>query len=375
MARAAAAPAPPPPSQVPSPTASSVPGPATGVIDPAVSGPLADDLVAQQRAEKEARKAAADKASDDKDTRKATILANLDKAHQKQKLAVALGDAAPKVDKPLDPPKPKEPAKPIEQVAAENAEIRRLKAELAKYADKKPGESKADFIEALKKDPGEIFKAIDDPELLVKLAEARQKHLSTQDPALLELKAEQESIKQQLADAKAEKERLEYDAREKEIHEVTEKAILEGIPGEDGKNLLDVSGYPIVKALVKAGDVDVTGRVVSDSKALIRDLGREPTPEEMGTILSIVLDKLEAKQRRTVEVARGLEAEASPAKPPKTETTTRPQDRRPTTLTPRMVGGGNVPVIPSNRTKADRKNAVYQRLATAKLQERMGTRQ
>jgi hypothetical protein len=156
--------------------------------------------------------------------------------------------------------------------------------------------------------------------------------------------------------------------------DATKTVILEG-KDVTGEQLLDTSGYKITQAMIKSGeDGDVVGRVRRDAGKLVSQLTggeRSATLKEIATIFEIVLDKVEARYKKTVEVARAA-GESPKANAPKNETTTRPQDRRPTTLTPRMGGGGTVPVIPSARTKAERKAQVFQRLQTQKLQERMG---
>jgi hypothetical protein len=374
----AAAPAPSAPAAssapAPSPTASSVPLPAAPVHDAATSGPLADDAASQDRDAKAARLETAKSEAAAKEKRKADVLANVSAEATKRKLAQALGDAPPEVAKPGEAPKPKaqapKPTGDISDVARLSSENRRLAAELAKFADKKPGESKADLIEAIKKDPGVVFREIDDPELLVKLAEARQKHLATLSPEareIAELRLKTEAVEKELADAKAEKEQASAELTERSVYDATAKAIEEGVKDETGKVLFDHSGYTHIRAFTKAGELDGPRRVMLDATDRVKDLGRAPNADEMATILTIVSDKLEAKLRKTAEVARGVE---TPKPSPKTETKPGAKDRRPATLTSRIGGGGTVPVVPSNRTKADRKNAIFQRLQTAKLAER-----
>ncbi len=236
----------------PSPTASSVPLAPAPIHDAATSGPLADDAQAQDREAKAARLTAAKTEAAAKEQRKASVLATVSAEATKRKLAQALGDAPPETANPGDPPKPKAaPAKPtgdITDVARLSAENRRLAAELAKYADKKPGESKADLIEAIKADPGVVFREIDDPELLVKLAEARQRHLATLSPEareIAELRAKTEAVEAELKAAKEEKDQAATALVDRNVYDATAQALSEGVKDESGKVLFDHTGTPV----------------------------------------------------------------------------------------------------------------------------------
>jgi hypothetical protein len=336
--------------------------------DPALTGPLADagadDKAAFEQIRSEKRKAA-----DDKETRKAAILGDLEKAKAKARAEAPTDDAKPSV-KPAAEPKP---AKDIEQVAKLSAELRTLKAELAKFADKKPGESKADLIAALKKDPGLIFTELaDEPELMVKLAEARQKQLAALDPKereIAELKDGQAKIQKQLDEAAEAVKAADARVVDKGTYDATAKVLDEGYKDESGKVLFDQTPFVYSRAFTKAGEVDAPRLAMDTVTEMVRELGRPPTDAETATLLTIAFEKTEARLKKWAEIIRGAE----PTRPAmktgqKTEAVERPKDRRPPTIASAMGRGGHVPVMRAPESKADRKKAIYDRLVTQKRQ-------
>jgi hypothetical protein len=337
--------------------------------DPALTGPLAD-AGADDKAAVEAIRSEKRKAADDKETRKAAILVDLEKAKAKARAEAPADDAKPTSAKPATEPKP---AKDIEQVAKLSAELRTLKAELAKFADKKPGESKADLIAALKKDPGLIFTELaDEPELMVKLAEARQKQLAALDPKereIAELKDGQAKIQKQLDEAAEAVKAADARVVDKNTYDATAKVLDEGYKDEAGKVIFDQTPFVYSRAFTKAGEVDAPRLAMDTVTEMVRELGRPPTDAETATLLTIAFEKTEARLKKWAEIIRGAE----PTRPAlktgqKTEAVERPKDRRPPTIASAMGRGGHVPVMRAPESKADRKKAIYDRLVTQKRQ-------
>jgi hypothetical protein len=334
---------------------------------PARPAPSPEDKAAAEAA-RTAEATATREASDAKAKAKSDILAKLKKDNAKvgiPAVAEAPRPAAPAAAKPAADPKSE-----LESLAASNAEVRRLKAELAKFADKKPGESKADLLKQIQEDPTVLFKEIDDPELLVKIAEARQKHLADQDPAskaLAEVKAKQAELDKRLADADAEKLTAQQTEQRKAMYAATASLMKDGVKAADGAVEFDHSPYKLCRLFTAEGELDVPARAMEDGAKLIRDLGRKPSDKEVATIYAIVFDKIEAKLRKTVEVSRKAEAEKPKAK---IEAEAGPKDRRPQTLTPGIGRGGTVPAIPAPKSKTERKAQVFEKLRAAKAAER-----
>ncbi len=345
--------------------------------DPAVTGPLADAGI-DDKAALEASRGERHKAAEAKADRKETILSELAKAKAK---------AASET--PIEAKKPEPAAKsssdkpaPIEEVAKLNSEVRKLKAELAKFADKKPGESKADLIAALKKDPGLLFTELsNEPELMVKLAEARQKQLAAMDPRereLAELRDKQKAIEDKLADADKRAADAHQQIQDKAVYDATAKLLTEGLKSEAGEVLFDHSPFSSCRAFTEAGEVDAPALAKESTTEMIRDLVgldadgkplRAPTEKETATILSICFDKIEARLRKLGQISRAVDAKSPAAKTQKTEVKERPQERRPPTIASAMGRGGQVPVMRAPESKKDRKAAILSRLSTAKRQE------
>jgi len=344
--------------------------------DPALTGPLADAGL-DDKAAVEATRTEKQKAAEAKAERKETILETLAKNKAK-----AASEKPIEAKKPEPAAKPDKPA-PIEEVAKLNAEVRRLKADLAKFADKKPGESKADLLAAIKKDPAILFTELaDESELMVKLAEARQKQLAAMDPRereLAELRDKHKAIEDKLADA----DRVAAEARQalqdKNVYDATAKLLQEGYKSEEtGQQLFDHTPYGYCRAFTEAGEVDAPGLVQQSTTDMIRDLVgldekgqplRAPTEKETATILQICFDKLEARLRKLGQISRAVDAKSPAVKTQKTEVKERPQERRPPTIASAMGRGGHVPVMRAPGTKKDRKAAILTRLSLAKRQE------
>lgn len=345
----------------------SVPAPVIHA-DPALTGPLADAsaddgaTVAEKRSEKQ-------KASEAKVDRKAEILSEL--AKNKQKAAVA-AEADEKKTTEAKTPKPA-PTGDLAQVAKLSAEVRNLKAELAKFADKKPGESKADILAAIKKDPGILFTELaDEPELMVKLAEARQKQLAAMDPRereIAELKDKQKAIEDKLTAADQATKDAKDALERKNVYDVTAKLLDEGQKDEAGKVMFDHTPFAYCRAFTAAGEVDAPGLAMEATTEMLRELGRKPTDAETATLLTIAYEKTEARLKKWAQISRDVEAKTKPSGSVKTEAKERPQERRPPTIASAMGRGGHVPVMRSDMSKKDRKAAILQRYATAKRQE------
>lgn len=347
--------------------AASTPAPAIHA-DPALTGPLADaqtsdkDALAAARTEKRS-------AVEAKIDRKAEILAELEKSKAKARTEATVEEKKTEAAKA---PKPA-PTGDLAQVAKLSAEVRNLKAELAKFADKKPGESKADLIAALKKDPGLIFTELaDEPELMVKLAEARQKQLAAMDPRereIAELKDKQKAIEDKLSAADLATKEAKDQLDRKNVYDVTDKLLQEGQKDEAGKVLFDHTPFNYCRAFTAAGEVDAPGLAMEATTEMIRELGRKPTDAETATLLTIAYEKTESRLKKWAQISRDVEAKAKPSGSVKTEAKERPQERRPPTIVSAMGRGGNVPVMRAPESKKDRKAAILQRYATIKRQE------
>ena len=335
--------------------------------DPALTGPLAD-AGADDKAAVEALRSEKRKASEDKADRKAEILKELEKAKGKERIAAEAAEPTAKPDKPADA----KPAKDIETVAKLSAELRTLKAELAKYADKKPGESKADLLAAIKKDPSILFTELaDEPELMVKLAEARQKQLAALDPKereIAELKDGQAKIQKQLDEAAQAVKDADAKLASKNTYDATEKLLKEGLKDEAGKVLFDEKPFALCRAFTAAGEVDAPGLAMEAATEMIRELGRKPTDAETATLLTIAFEKTEARLKKWGEILRGVEPRPAVKAAQKTEVKERPQDRRPPSITSAMGRGGHVPVMRAPESKKDRKAAILDRLVSQKRQ-------
>ena len=336
--------------------------------DPALTGPLADASaddsasVAEKRSEKQ-------KASEAKVDRKAEILAELEKSKAKARVEA---EAAEKADAKPDA-KPKSDRADIAEVAKLSAEVRKLKGELAKFADKKPGESKADLIAALKKDPGLIFTELaDEPELMVKLAEARQKQLAAMDPRereIAELKDKQKAIEEKMTAAESAATEAQNQLQQKAVYDVTAKLLAEGQKDEAGKVLFDHSPFNYCRAFTAAGEVDAPGLAMEATTDMIRELGRKPTDAETATLLTIAYEKTEARLKKWAQISREVETKVKPLAAVKNEAKERPQERRPPTIASAMGRGGTVPVMRAELSKKERKAQILQRYAVQKRQE------
>lgn len=339
--------------------------------DASLTGPLADagidDKASLEQARTDKRKAA-----DDKETRKAAILGELEKAKAKERSETPKEDAKPAAVKPVEA----KPSKDLETVAKLSAELRTLKAELAKFADKKPGESKADLLAAIKKDPSILFTELqDEPELMVRLAEARQKQLASLDPKereIAELKDGQAKIQKQLDEAAQAVKDADAKVIDQTTYSSTAKCLEEGYKDGSGKVLFDNSPFVYSRAFTKAGEVDAPRLAMEATTAMVRELGRPPTEAETATLLTIAFEKTEARLKKWAQIIRDAEPQGRPALKvvgQKTEAVERPKERRPPTIAGAMGRGGQVPVMRVPESKKDRKAAILDRLVSQKRQE------
>jgi hypothetical protein len=192
--------------------------------------------------------------------------------------------------------------------------------------------------------------------------------MSPEQKEIAELKESQKKIQDALDAAEAEKLEARNDLMERQTYEATSKFLTDGLKGADGQVVFDHSPYRYSRHMTAKGRVDAPRLAMDSMTEMVRDLGRAPTDAETGTLLTIAFDKIEADLKGWAEDSRGVEE----APPKKTETTARPKDRRPTSVTAAIGRGGQVPVAPSPKDKLARKAAIVERLRTEKLRERAG---
>ncbi len=305
-----------------------------------------------------------------KTSTKAEILNRLRKPAPAQKPeAKAEGKAD---DKPEGEPKPEpkkdeqKPDRAVQTIAKLNTEIRGLKEQLAKFeANKAPTvEDKAAFIAKVKADPSILFKEIDDPELLSKLAEIKYRDLTPEEKVKAELDAKIEAINNKLAETEKAKAEAEAKAVEQQVYGGFAQILTNGLKGEDGKTVIDHSRWALCQKVTSAGEADAPRMAMSIATELAKDLGRKPTEAETQQILEIAFDQLEGAFRRKADVYR--------LDPPKTEPTKtntvqeRPRDQRPRTITSKVGSAGRSVTTAKPQSKAEQKAAILARVrATA----------
>lgn len=272
---------------------------------------------------------------------------------------------APVAAKPVEPkPTDATAGKTIADVARLSAENRALTTKL-KAGEKPAVVTKEEYIGELRKNPGLIFKDIsDDPELLVKLAEAR--NATPEDEA----RSRQDAEIKRLADE------LEVSKRtgiEREVYSATAQILEHGYEDPDGEIKIAANKWPLSQKLTKLGEIDAPGEAMKAAGKMVIELTggkRNPTTTETAAILEIVFDQIEAREKRAGEVRR-LEAQAEA----KTNTSERPKNR-PLSLVGAKVTGGHAPKPQeaprnSHERRQERLNKLRQELATAARGDRV----
>jgi hypothetical protein len=308
-----------------------------------------------------------------KDEAKSKIIAE----HRKAKAKEAIEVPAPE---PTDPEKPAEDPKPEEPAAKKTAKpVNRGKftskiATLEKELAAARGESKSEFLKALRADPGILFREItDDPEIMVKLAEARQLSLDPVEQAKREGQKALDAIKKERLDAEAATEAAKARANEAGALSGISSMLRSGIRDDAGKVLV-AAKWPIAAAMA-ADEEDIVWtdddgkHAVSIPSATLRaykalrdplskKLGRPVNEQETATLLEIALDKIEARQAGRGKYYAKAEGKTGG---PKT-ITSRGAPGRPASTT---TG------TPKGASKADRKVAILENYRQQRLRERM----
>jgi hypothetical protein len=302
-----------------------------------------------------------------KETAKAAILAKASAERLKGKLA-----DLPKVEdvKPEAKVETKPEAKPAEvkdrsvtTIAKQSQEIRDLKAKLATFEGKPSIETKADFVAKLKADPSLLYKEIDDPELLTKLANARYRELSPEEQLKADVDAKLAAFEKKAQDSEKATKEAQTQATDAQIYGITTQFLNQGLKDEAGNVVIDNSKWPLCQKATKAGDTDAPRAAMSLMTAMIRDLGRPVTEAESVKMLEIAYDQLETSFRKKGEVYR-LDV---PNEDTKTNTV-RANDRTPKTLT-NARSGGRTPVPTPAKSKAEEKAQILERHRQARLRE------
>jgi hypothetical protein len=207
-------------------------------------------------------------------------------------------------------------------------------------------ESRATLLDEIKADPGKIFKLIDDPDLLVKLAEAKGKG---EDPEEIVRRAVEEATKP-LKD-QAEKDKAERDAavaaqRNADVLAANRLIFADGY--KDGEETIcDPTKWKLSQRLTKAGVIDApleAHRTVTELargiqtklKAAGKPL-RQFTNKEAATMLAVAFDAIEKREAARAEHYR------EPAPEPGTKPVAKPDERiRRTTISSRIGYGQTV---------------------------------
>jgi hypothetical protein len=327
---------------------------------PQDSAAAAEKAATMQRAQ--ARNA--DKA--EREARKAELLNKLREAKQAERGEKVEAKAAPE-GKSDDAPKGEEPKpeakteakeKPekdrsVATIAKLSAENRDLKAKLAHFDGKAAVETKADFIAKVKTDVSLLLKEVDDPELLVKLAEAKYRELTPEEKIKHEVDQKLAAYEKKLADSEAEKTAAQHKAVEEATYAGTASILANGFKSDDGSIVIDNSKWPLCQRVTKLGEADAPRMATAIMSALAKDLGTKPTDHQTATFLQVAFDQLEQAFSKKAEAYR-LDPPAS-KEPPKTNAVPGAKDQRPKTINNRMASGGRLPTItPKPVTRAER---------------------
>jgi hypothetical protein len=302
-----------------------------------------------------------------KEAAKAKLLAEAGKNRQKARAAeLDAKDGEAETETPTTQAAPKKPAnrgkftKQIESLTAEVAKLR--------------GESKGEFLKALRADPGLLFREInDDPELLVKLAEARS---TAADPvALAKLEGERQlaAIRKEREDAESATKQAQAKQAEAQAVAGVSSMIRTGIRRDDGSVIAEAR-WPVTAAMEQDGEdvvwsdgktkqaVSIPNAILLGFKALRDGLGRTVNEEETATLLEIVLDKMEAKQAAKAKYHGGAKTPAPAAK-----------SNAPKTITSRAAPGRPAATTSGKAnpaSKQEKKIAILEQYRNQRLRER-----
>jgi hypothetical protein len=288
---------------------------------------------------------------------KAAILAG----HAKAKLAEAVAADIAKPDTAKDEPKtdatkpeakkPEAKDRSVATIAKQSQEIRDLRAKLASFEGKTPGQTKADFIAEIKANPGLLFKEIDDPELLTKLGAARFAELDPEAKLKAEVMTEVDALKKQLADKETEAKTAAEKAADANAYSTVAIALKDGYVMTDaGKVEIDTSNLVLCKRLTETGHRDIPREALTIAQGLLRAI-KGATQANVVTALKVAYDTIENSERERAQLYRLEEApKTTTVKPPKTI-------GAPKTITSRHGSGGTSPPI-KPQSKAEAKAAI-----------------
>jgi hypothetical protein len=255
--------------------------------------------------------------------------------------------------------------------------VAELEGEIAKRSTSGDGETIASLRERVKKDPAvlfDVFGADIDEDETKRLAKLNDLVLERADPASAkdrETRSEVEKLKAKLAEKDAEDAKRAMSDRDRNARSHTAKVLTEGVKADDGSLLLDPAKYPYVNHLTKTGEVDAHAGVMHATrdlaKAFREENKREPTDDEIVTLITIAADEAEAyfaKRAKNWALTQPDPAAAAsePAKAVE-------QARR----VPRTIGsqmGGHTPANPdkSKLSKSERHEAIRDKLRRSQQQ-------
>jgi hypothetical protein len=254
--------------------------------------------------------------------------------------------------------------------------VAELEGEIAKRSTSGDGETIASLRERVKKDPAvlfDVFGADIDEDETKRLAKLNDLVLERADPASAkdrETRSEVEKLKAKLAEKEAEDAKRAMSDRDRNARAHTARVLTEGVKADDGSVLLDPAKYPYVNHLTKTGEVDAHVGVMHATrdlaKAFREENKREPTDDEIVTLITIAADEAEAYfAKRAKNWALTQPAPAPVAEPAPAAESVR---RVPRTIVSTM--GGHTPANPdkSKLSKAERHEAIRDKLRRAQQQ-------
>lgn len=315
-----------------------------------------------------AAEAPAQSATAEKDAARAKILSE----HKKAK-AVEQAQASENTDEPK--PEPGETEKPKPKPVNRGKFTKQI-AELTAKLEAAGKDTKAEFLKALRADPGLLFREIsDDPEIMVKLAEARQLSLDPVEQA----KREGERVLKEIDKRREDAENAEKSAKAKAAEANTLAAVGNilrvGIKRDDGTVIVGAK-WPVAEAMAGDGEdvvwasdkgeklvATVPEAVLRTFKVLRDGLGRAVDETETATLLEIALDKIEARLAGHGKYHRKGDPKAEP----------KPASGAPKTISSRGVPGrpaSRVQGAPKGATKEERKVAILETYRQQRLRER-----
>jgi hypothetical protein len=340
------------------------------------------DVQAPNETASQAAPEAAGTPIESKETRKAKILADAGKTKLRARLEGTDEDPTP-VEKPAenDGPKPEEkpPEKPKAKTSGRGKFVARIKALETELASVR-GESKAEFLKALRADPGLLFREIaDDPEIMVKLAEARQVSLDPVEQAKRIAEKIERDAKQREKDADDRVKATNARAAEANALAGVAAMLRSGIKDDSGKVLV-AAKWPISTAMADDGE-DIVWRDEQGKRAvsipeavlltfkqlrdpLAKKRGRAVNEQETAALLEIALDQIESRQAGRGKYFGKAKTEKREEVPSPRTISSRGAPGRPSGA----VAGS---AAPKGQTKEAKKVAILENYRNKRLRERI----